>query len=348
MRPRIRTATLTGYAELCRSVGLDPAELVAAVGLTTADLDASDRWIPAAPAARLLELSAQRSGVADFALRLAERRRLGTLGLIGAVVRDEPDLRSALGLLVRHERVYNEALHLRMSEDEVLVTVRTWLEFGEPAPTDQALDLVLAAILGVVRALVRDDWEPLSASFTRAAPADSAPYHRLFGPWVRFGQGATSLVFHTRDLALPVVVSDPSLRPYTHALLGSVADPLPDTATAQVAEALEFLLPLGGASADQVGRRLGMRPRQLQRALAQEGETFSGVVHDVRARLAERYLSADGCTLTELSQRLGFAAPSAFSRWFRQQFGTSPTEWRSAARSMAGAPPPAGPISREG
>jgi AraC-like DNA-binding protein len=71
-----------------------------------------------------------------------------------------------------------------------------------------------------------------------------------------------------------------------------------------------------------------MSPRQLQRALAREGETFSGIVHGVRARLAERYLSTDGTSSTELSQRLGFAAPSAFSRWFRQQFGTTPSDWR--------------------
>ena len=79
MGPRIRTATLTGYAALVRSLNLDPAELIAAVGLAPADLDAGDRWIPAAPVARLLELSAQRSGVEDFALRLGtSRSRLST------------------------------------------------------------------------------------------------------------------------------------------------------------------------------------------------------------------------------------------------------------------------------
>ncbi|WP_433860049.1 hypothetical protein [Streptomyces kronopolitis] len=27
---------------------------------------------------------------------------------------------------------------------------------------------------------------------------------------------------------------------------------------------------------------------------------------------------------------MGFSAPSAFSRWFRDEFGTSPTAWRAA------------------
>ena len=78
--PRIRTNSLSGYPTLARSVGLDPAALMAGVGLDIADLDVPDRWIPAAPAARLLDLSAQRAGCPDFGLRLSEFRHLGTLG----------------------------------------------------------------------------------------------------------------------------------------------------------------------------------------------------------------------------------------------------------------------------
>jgi AraC-like DNA-binding protein len=85
-----------------------------------------------------------------------------------------------------------------------------------------------------------------------------------------------------------------------------------------------------------VARHLGLRPRGLQRYLADHGESFSAVVHATRARLAERYLTNAYYSLTDVSQLLGFEAPSAFSRWFRQRFGTSPTEWRRTAR--AGSP----------
>ena len=68
MRPRIRTNTLTGYADLARSQGLDPAALMAAVGLDIADLDVPERWIPGAPVARLLELSAHQADCGREAL----------------------------------------------------------------------------------------------------------------------------------------------------------------------------------------------------------------------------------------------------------------------------------------
>jgi AraC-like DNA-binding protein len=334
MRPRVRTNTLTGYAGLARSTGLDPAVLMAGVGLDVADLDVADRWIPAAPVARLLELSAQRADCPDFALRLAELRRLGTLGPISVVLREEPDLRSALDLLIRYENVYTEPLRLRLRERDGLATLEMWLEFGEPTPHGQALDLVMGALMGIIRALVRSDWEPLSASFSRPAPPDARPWLRLFGPGVVFDRDFTGVVFRAQDLDAAIVTSDSSVRPYTQEFLHTVVAPeapAADKGVADVVDAVEFLLPLGRHSMLQVSRHLGRSPRALQRYLADQGETFSSVVHTTRARLAERYLPNERYSLTEVSLMLGFGAPSAFSRWFRQRFGTSATEWRKRA-----------------
>src|SRR5215212_9531210 len=210
MPPRVRTQTLSGYAGLARSSGLDPAALMADLGLDIADLDVPDRWLPAAAVARLLDVSARRSGCPDFGLRMAELRRLGTLGPLSVVLRDEPDLRSAVDLLIRYERAYNEALHLRLHQADGQATLEVWLELGEPAPFEPALDLVMAALLGIVRALVRSDWQPLAASFSRSAPDDVEPWRRVFGPGAVFDRGFTGLVFSARELAAPIVLADPS------------------------------------------------------------------------------------------------------------------------------------------
>jgi AraC-like DNA-binding protein len=327
---------LTGFAELARSLRLDPAALMAEVGLDIADLDVPDRWIPAAPAARLLDLSAQQADCPDFALRLGDLRHLGTLGPLSVVLREEPDLRSAVDLLIRYQRTYNESLHLHLSETDGQATIEAWLEFAEPAPVEQALDLVMAALLGIIRTLVGSDWHPMSAAFSRRPPPDAGPWRRLFGPGVVFDRELTGLVFPVRDLEVPVVLSDPSLRPYTHEFLRKIVAP-PGPAAAgdvgEVVEALEFLLPLRRHSIRQVSRLVGLGPRELQRYLSDRGETYSSVVHATRAHLAERYLPNERYSLTEVSQLLGFEAPSAFSRWFRQQFGTNPTQWRRAAHA---------------
>jgi AraC-like DNA-binding protein len=332
--PRVRTAALTGYAGLARSLGLDPVELLGEVGLDIADLEVPDRWVLATRVARLLELSAQESGCADFGLRLASLRKLGSLGPISVVLRDEPDLRSAIHLLIRYERAFNEALHLRLGETSGLATLEVWLEFEEPTPRDVSIDLVMGALVGVVRALVGDDWDPLMPTFSRPAPPDPEPYRRALGPGVRFDGEFTGLLLPARELDTPLITADASLRPYTRQFLQILDVPRERTVSDQVAEVVELLLPLGRCSLAQVSQHLGILPRPLQRSLADEGQTFSSIVHATRAREAERYLYSEGYSLTEVSQLLGFEAPSAFSRWFRQHFGISAIQWRRAARSL--------------
>ena len=331
MRPCIRSATLDGFIELGQSLGLDAARQVARAGLDMADLAVPDRWIPAAAAAWLLEMSAADSRRDDVGLLLSERHRLATLGPLSVVLREEPDLRSALLLLIRYESSYNEAISLELSEATGLATMPVWLGFGEPAPTRQGLELAVAALVRVIRALMGPSWQPEAVCFSHSAPERIDTHRRLLGPRLRFGQDFTGLVFRAGELDGANVLADPLLRPYRSQLRRAMPPPRARTVVDQVRELVETLLPVGRASMRQVARSLGLTPRTLRRHLEHEKETYSSIVNDARAALAERYLARDRLTLTDISFQLGFAAPSAFSRWFRDRFGISPTEWRRAA-----------------
>jgi AraC-like DNA-binding protein len=336
----VRYAALTGYPEVARSVGLDPARLMAEEGLDIARLSEPDTWTPAVPVARLLERSATESGCDDFAVRLAGRRRLSALGPLSVVLREEPDLRSALDLLIRYERAYNGVLDLRLLQADGVATVQVWLDFGVPVPARQSVDLTVANLLGVLRALVRADWQPRAVALAHGPPADLRWFRQTLGPGVRFDQPFNGVVLPARDLDLPTVTADPGLRRYTRQLLETVSAPRPLTATDQVRSMVEVLLPTGRCSLAHVSRALHVPPRTLHRHLADEGQTFSTVVHDTRARWAERYLADEARSLTEIAHLLGFAAPSAFSVWFRGHFGITATDWRRRARSSAASSSP--------
>jgi AraC-like DNA-binding protein len=336
MHTFVRCASLNGYVEQARSVGLQPGPMMRRVGLDPADLATPEKWISAPAVARLLANSARDAQAPDFALKLAERRRLSTLGPLSLVLREEPDLRGALALLIRYEHSYNEALRMRLTEADELATVRLWLEFGEPAPVDQGLALGLAALHGIFRACMGSDWRPIAVCLGQRAPENRDTFHRLFGPGVRFEHEFTGLVFYSRDLDRRNTLADPMMRPYAQQFLTSVVSPRAATWSGRVRDMVEFLLPLGKCSIDQVARTLGVDRRTLQRHLAAEDTSFSEILHATRAGLAEHHLSNNRFSMTEVSEVLGFAAPSAFSRWFNQRFGVSPTEWRqsSAATSL--------------
>jgi AraC-like DNA-binding protein len=284
--------------------------------------------------ARLLDASASASGHPDFAVRLAEARRLSTLGPLSVVLREEPDLRSVLNLLLRYERSYNEALRMRLDESAEIATVRLWFEFGEPTPSEQALSLGVAALHGIMRECVGRDWRPLATCFSHRAPTDLETTHRTLGAGVQFEHAFTGIVFYASDLDAANTLSDPLMRPYAQRFLDSVVSPRAATPTARVRELVELFLPLGKCSMNQVARALDVDTRTLHRHLANDGETFSSILTSIRSGLAERYLANDGYSMSDITFMLGFAAPSAFSRWFHQHFGVSPSVWRE--RSAAG------------
>jgi AraC-like DNA-binding protein len=331
MQTFVRSATLHGYVGLAQSLGLDPARLMREARLDIEDLAIPERWISAPAVARLLVASAEESGREDFALRLAELRRLTTLGPLSLVLREEPDLRSVVALLMRFEHSYNEALHMRLAAHEGIASIQLWFEFGEPAPGEQALTLGVAALHGIIQECLGRDWRPLSVCFSHRAPTDLETHHRMFGHSLRFDHEFTGLVFYEADLDAKNPLSDPLMRPYARQILESVVSPREATWPDRVRSRVEFLLPLGRCSIDQVARTFGLDRRTLQRNLARDGASYSSILHSMRASLAERYLSNERYSVSEVAHLVGFTAPSAFCRWFTQQFGVSPSIWRTAS-----------------
>jgi AraC-like DNA-binding protein len=268
-------------------------------------------------------------------MSLVEFRRLANFGPLALVIREEPDVRSVLEVLIRYEHAYNQALRIRLSEAHGLATIRVDLELGEPAGTRQAIELAVGAVHHIHRQLHGTRWQPLSVCFPHPTPADISTHLRIFGPVLQFQREFAGMVLRASDLAAPNIMADPLLRPYAHQFLDTLGPPADGTMVARVRELIEVLLPAGRCSIVAVARSLGVDRRTVQRRLADSGQTFSSLLNAVRAELAERLVPNPRRSLTEIAEQLGFSQPSAFSRWFRGQFGCSPTEWRS--RSPAGA-----------
>jgi AraC-like DNA-binding protein len=325
----VRWASLVGFPELCRSLGLDPAQLLADVGLRLQEPVDQDAWIPGHPVALVLERAAVASGCDDFAVRLNRWRRFSHLGPISLVLREEPDLRSALELLLRYQKAYNGVIDLRLAETDDLATLQVWVDYGRPVPVRQPLDLTMATLMTTIRTLVSPAWEPQVLYFSHPAPSDLSAFHAVFGPRLRFDHEFTGVVFPSRDLDAATVTADPGFRPYARQLLQSLPAPRAATVADEVGSLVEFLLPLGSSTMARVSRDLGVQSRTLHRRLVAEGQSFSAIVQTTRARLGMHYLANERYSLTEISGLLGFAAPSAFSTWFRQHFGTSASQWRS-------------------
>ncbi|MFE3054780.1 AraC family transcriptional regulator [Nocardia sp. NPDC059239] len=331
MKPLARYAALSNYVELGRSVGLDPVRLVRESGLDPASLTLQDRWVPAATIADLLERSAAAAHCEDFGLRLAERRRIANLGPLSLVIREEPDVRSALRVMSRHAHMYNEALHTRLTERNGLATIRLGLDIGQAGETRQSVELAIGVLHGLLRGFLGSGWQPVETRFTHAAPADRSTHHRILGPNITFGQEFNGLIIYTTDLDAPNAMSDPLLRTYTRQFLDST-DLAPATTIDRVRELIELLLPTGRCSIEQIARSLGVDRRTIHRHLAAEGETFTTLLDSTRAELAQHLVANRRHSLTQIAEMLAFSSPSNFTRWFTKRHGCSPRTWRTQGK----------------
>ena len=87
--------------------------------------------------------------------------------------------------------------------------------------------------------------------------------------------------------------------------------------------------PLGRCSVEKVAQHLGVDRRTVHRHLARSGETFSSLMDELRAELAESYLEGNKGRPADVADLLGFSGLSAFSRWHKRRFGFTLTQRRN-------------------
>ncbi|MFF4909071.1 AraC family transcriptional regulator ligand-binding domain-containing protein [Streptomyces sp. NPDC001260] len=171
MEPFVRTAALTGFSGLCRAWRIEAEPLLARVGLDPRLLLEQDHWIPAHAAARLLDLSATASSREDFGLLLSDQRRLSTLGPICLALRQEPDLRSVITTLIRHQSMYNEALRGGLTDSAGLATLSVDMRIDAARPMNGATTPQLSG--GAPR------WRPTPSTLPGRIEAASAFFSRF-------------------------------------------------------------------------------------------------------------------------------------------------------------------------
>jgi AraC-like DNA-binding protein len=323
-----RSATLSGYPDLARSLGLNPDRMLARVGLSRTSLDDPDRMIPVGSACRLLEESAAAAGVDDFGLRMCETRGVGILGPLGLVIREEATLRDALASLVRYVSLHSEAWQLSVEPVDDMVLIRGAL-VGEPsAITRQATEMAMGATFRILRELLGLGWRARRVRFVHGAPASPVRHRRHFGVAVEFGAECNAIVCAASDLdTVPPAANAQTVR-YARAYVASLLARASPTASDQVGRLVRSLLSTGRCSIDRVATQLDVDRRTIHRRLAAEGTTYSDLVDAIRAELAEQYLGQSQRPVADVAELLGFSLSSAFAHWFSRRFGCSPSAWR--------------------
>ncbi len=331
----IRSASLNGYAELARALGLNPQAQMRKAGLSVRCLDDPETPVSVYAVQHLLEASAEAAGVEDFGLQLARNRRMANLGPLSIVLREEPTARAALDTLVRYLRLLNASLLTHIEDHDDLVIIREEFLTERAGSIRQSIELAVGVMYRILVELLGPTWKPRQVCFSHRPPKDLGTHRSHFGRNLEFNSSFSGIVCSARDLTAQLPTVETGMAEYARRFLDEALSNTRSNTLDAARQLIMALLPGGRCTADQVAQHLGIDRRTLHRHLQAQGSSFSTLMQQVRSEFVVRQIRDSDRSMADVAELLGFSGSSAFAFWFRKQFGCTVSQWRRANAPLA-------------
>jgi AraC-like DNA-binding protein len=316
------------------AMGADPAVLAKRAGFDAACANDPDARIPIGVETLLWDEGARLTGDSAFGIHAAEGLRPGVFDVMDYAVRTAPTLRASLERLARYNRLVHDAAVFSLIQEGDAVRVEHSL--AGVRQSRHAAEFTLASLMVVGGQVSGSPLRALRVAFHHEAPESIKEHVCLFGVAPQFYGPANAVTFSIELLDRPLPAADPLLwrviERHAEALLAA-RPALAETTAARVRRILCETLGEDEAAATLSGiaSRLHMSERSVQRRLADEGETFDGLLDELRRELAVRYLADKKIAIAEVAFLLGYSEPSAFHRAFKRWTGSTPSQVRQRA-----------------
>ena len=311
-----RAAVLEGYSKATLAVGLDPIALLKQSDIDPYCLRYPDFKIPTASIIQLLELTASQANVADFGLRMAECRSGSALGLAELVLAQQPTLGAVIHKLLDIAWVQVDGLLLAVENVAGFVVFTADLEASLPGPAHQTIQLAMASMIKILERVAHTKIQCAAISFQCCEPGPSLRYVKIFGKNPAYGAEQNALTIRETDLALTLRPSDPVLEARLLNLLLDTTGVREPTIVDRTRHIIQILLPTGQCRITRVAAMLSVDRRTLNRWLSNHGVSFSELVQEVRMEVIRSSLRREVAIRGSMSDMLGFAHRSSFSRWW--------------------------------
>lgn len=329
-QPQTVIATwLLGVIEQFRRFGIDPAQL-GHDGLATPVSLAPTRQLQLVQVRRVWQRAMQLADDPLLGLKVGAALPLQSLNVVALVVMHSASLRQALANTVRYQQLISNSGRFGLRQDESAL----WLFYRiTPSPVSMhpaQVDSVFAGYLGFLSRCVPGGQRPERLDLPGTNAALAGQYQAHFECPVRLGATEPRVSFGAAALDVPWPAADPQLLRLALERADSMlqaqgrSESLVDHVLATVARQ-----GLVRASCADVAATLELSTRTLQRRLADSRTSFRQIVEAARMDEALRLLADERLRLSAVSERLGYAEPSAFSHSVRSHFGKSPRALRA-------------------
>lgn len=273
-----------------------------------------------------LEELYQESGIEYLGLEIGAAIAPKFSGLLGYLGLSSLTLGDAIDQFERYQSLLFQGQRGRI-ERHVDKYVYHWLpEQGEIKRfSDETL---ISAIVAFSRQLTGyENLTPLHIGFMHQAPQDTRPYADFFQCKLSFSCGSVFIEIPLGHKLLEAKAGDPALAK----ILESQAQTLlkkegknDESFLSQVKDIILKHEQWSTINQHLVAESLSMSSRNLHRKLAKQGAKFNQLVQELRYQQAQDYLQQEKYSIAEISQKLGYAEQSAFTRAFKKWSGKAP------------------------
>jgi len=338
MSDKVRAEAPAALVQLATSLGASPERVLAAAGMTAADLADPEHPVEIASVMRIAEAAAREVGDECLGLHAGRMVDFGVFGMLAYAVFNAPTVATALRNFERYARshFHGPRVTTTVAGDEARLVFA--VDVANDVPRRQHAEAAAVIAVRILRRLLGRDWRPRRVLFAHDRPRDVAEHERILRAPVEFGQDVhVGIVFAAADLDRTVPDADRRLLPVIERHLDELLAK-PDSQSAwldEVRAAIAASVCDGQPKIGAIARRFGMSVRTFQRRLDEHRVVFKELVEGVRRDLSLRYVADGRTSLTDVAFLVGYSELSAFGRAFRRWTGSTPTEMR---RHLATAP----------
>ena len=304
---------------ICKALDIDPAsfqDLTARISL--------DRLC------RLLEACALLSDDEAFGVSCGRRFQAGSTGPFGYGLMSAPSGLDFVRFIDAHMEYVTNTSYSHLTFDDTGATM-TWTFAPIIVKRDQYVDLSLAVLLQRARDLFGNVAEQLELHLERPKPRNLQPFRELLTRRLTFGHRMNQIQFPNSFLDRQNPRADGRL----HHLMDMQCRALkPETATAdadflaQIRHYLLLHISEPDVSLEQLAPFFGLSERTFQRRLADQGTNLADLRDSIRKEVSFNLLTGSDLPISEICYRLGYSAPSAFTRSVSRWYGLTPSGLR--------------------
>lgn len=334
----VRVGPVLPIPSLLAEHGLDPAQVLAQVGLDLRLFDDPENRVSFVVLGRLLETCVNLTKRPDFGLLIGQRFRPESLGVLGQLMRNCATVRDALRMAALYLEIHDRgAISLTLDLGDGKSALGYSLFEGRTPAAEQILDGAIAIQHLLLRALCGPAWRPVLVQLSHSQPANVAPFRKLFDAALEFDAQLSAIVFESRWLDHRIAGADPAVyAAVTRAIEANLSEQALPFGI-QVRRALHRMMFTSSPSSANLACLFNIHERSLRRRLEQEGTTVRALAGDVRREMAEHLLRDTDLPITEIAATLHYSDVAVFARAFRGWSHSSPREWRAKHGSDQGA-----------